>query len=85
MNDVPIGYTYQSMENGMDDLINELMKNPRVKTPMGNGVIVGSILRENWEVIVSLDEKPMAAFDKGTNPLLVWSFELGELEVLNEK
>jgi hypothetical protein len=37
------------------------------------------------EYVVSLDEKPIAVFDKGQNPLLVWSFEPRELEVLNNE
>lgn len=63
----------------------DFLDGKRVKTPMGKGLVVGHLIRAKLEFIVSLDEKPIAVFDKGTNPLLVWSFESRELEVLNEK
>lgn len=63
----------------------DFLDGKRVKTPMGKGLVVGHLIRAKLEFIVSLDEKPIAVFDQGTNPLLVWSFESRELEVLNEK
>jgi hypothetical protein len=74
----------------MDEMTSELKSNPRVKTPMGKGEFIGSVLRkkgdlEIWEQMVSLDEKPVAVFEKGTNPLLVWSFDPKDVEVLKNE
>jgi len=63
----------------------DFLDGKRVKTPMGKGLVVGHLIRAKLEFIVSLDEKPIAVFDKGTNPLLVWSFESRELEVLKDE
>lgn len=69
----------------MNEIILEMSDGLRVKTPMGKGLIVGHIFRDALEYVVSLDEKPIAVFDKGQNPLLVWSFEPRELEVLKDE
>jgi len=57
----------------------------RVKTPMGSGLVIGYLLRDKDELVVSLDEKPVSAFDQGQNPILVWSFEPKELEILKDE
>jgi len=69
----------------MDEMTLKFKDGARVKTPMGKGLIVGYLLRDKLEFIVSLDEKPVAVFDKGQNPILIWSFEPKELEFINEK
>jgi hypothetical protein len=61
------------------------MYGKRVKSPMGKGLVIGSLIRAKLEFIVSLDEKPIAVFDKGQNPILVWSFEPKELEILKDE
>ena len=69
----------------MEDIL-IFMYGKRVKTPMGSGLVIGHLIRAKQEFIVSLDEKPIAVFDKGQNPILIWSFEPQELEVItNEK
>ena len=67
------------------DEILKFMNGTRVKSPMGKGLVIGYLLRDKDELVVSLDEKPIAVFDKGTNPLLVWSFESKELEILKDE
>jgi hypothetical protein len=74
----------------MDEMTLKFMDGTRVKTPMGKGEVIGSVLRkigdaEKSEQIVSLDEKPFTVFEKGTNPLLVWSFDPKDLEVLKNE
>lgn len=66
----------------MDETTEKFVDGTRVKTPMGKGLVIGSLHREVKEIIVSLDEKPIAVFDRGQNPILVWSFDPKELEVL---
>ena len=67
------------------DEILKFMNGTRVKTPMGKGLVIGHLIRAKLEFIVSLDEKPIAVFDKGQNPILVWSFEQQELEVITDE
>jgi hypothetical protein len=74
----------------MDEKTLEIMDGTRVKTPMGKGEVIGSVLRKKGDLkklehVVSLDEKPVAVFEKGTNPLLVWSFDPKVLEVLKNE
>ena len=69
----------------MDEKTLEIVDGKRVKTPMGNGLVIGRIHRARMEIIVSLDEKPVTVFDKGQNPILVWSFVEDDLEVIHEK
>ncbi|MBE0699667.1 MAG: hypothetical protein IH586_22305 [Anaerolineaceae bacterium] len=67
------------------DEILKFMNGTRVKTPMGNGLVIGYLLRKKDELVVSLDVKPVSAFDKGKNPILVWSFEPKELEIITDE
>jgi len=67
------------------DEILKFMNGTRVKSPMGKGLVIGYLLRDKDELVVSLDDKPVSAFDKGQNPILVWSFEPKELEIIKDE
>ena len=67
------------------EMILKFMNGSRVRSPMGKGLVIGFLLRDKLEMVISLDEKPVSAFDKGQNPILVWSFEPKELEIITDE
>ena len=67
------------------EMILKFMNGSRVRSPMGKGLGIGFLLRDKLEMVISLDEKPVSAFDKGQNPILVWSFEPKELEIITDE
>ena len=69
----------------MDEMTLKFLEGTRVKTPMGKGLVVGFLNKVKIEFLVSLDEKPVAVFEKGQNPVLIWSFDPKEMEVLENE
>lgn len=67
------------------EMILKFMNGSRVRSPMGKGLVIGFLLRDKLEMVISLDEKPVSAFDKGQNPILVWSFEPKDLEIISDE
>jgi hypothetical protein len=58
----------------------------RVKTPMGEGMVIGYIARGKTEirseVIVSLNRFPFDSSDRGGSLVMVDSFRLDQVEVI---
>lgn len=67
------------------EMILKFMNGSRVRSPMGKGLVIGFLLRDKLEMVISLDEKPVSTFDKGQNPILVWSFEPKDLEIISDE
>ena len=60
----------------------------RVKTPMGDGYVIGHIARGSYdikpEVVVSLNRYPFESMDRGGSMVIADSFRLDQVEVVTK-